>query len=118
MVNKQINKDKKGEKMEYITKMEIKMGMDRSKKIQLLKKVVSGIEKLLSQPRGCDNNFSIPDTTFLSSCIFFDLSIPIFISIFVMYSIFSPFLSLFICLLTIQERGSVLSSKSVVYELE
>ena len=51
MVNKQINKDKKGEKMEYITKMEIKMGMDRSKKIELLKKVVSGIEKLLSQPQ-------------------------------------------------------------------
>ena len=37
--------------MEYITKMEIKMGMDRSNKIQLLKKVVSGIEKLLSQPQ-------------------------------------------------------------------
>ena len=37
--------------MEYITKIELKISVDRSKKSQMMKKIVSVIEKLLSQPQ-------------------------------------------------------------------
>ena len=37
--------------MEYITKIEMKISTDRNKKSQMMKKVVSLVEKLLNQPQ-------------------------------------------------------------------
>ena len=41
----------KGEKMEHITKIELKFSIERSKKPQMMKKIISSLEKIISQPQ-------------------------------------------------------------------